>query len=163
MTPAAGRQAAGREAKNKGKGEENTMEKYVKGGEEVWSRGLEKILTEIDTLKRDMKEEIRAMKEEMEKRNDRWEGERRLREEEMENERERWRIEKAEWAQKMMDMEWTMERREKVERKNNIVIKEVTWKAEGLGLAVEEFIMKNLAVEVVVKKTRKGGGGRKSL
>ncbi|KAG7197003.1 hypothetical protein KM043_017539 [Ampulex compressa] len=156
MAPAVGRQAAGRKAKNKGKGEENTMEKYVKGGE-VWSRGLEKILMEIDALKRDMKEEVRAMKGEMEKRNDKWEEERRLREEEMEKERERWRIEKEQWVERMMDMEWRIERRKRVERKNNIVIKGVTWKAGGLGLVVEQFIMENLAVEVekvIMRKMR---------
>ncbi|KAG7196730.1 hypothetical protein KM043_016067 [Ampulex compressa] len=154
--------AAGREAKNKGKGEENTMKKYVKGGE-VWSRGLKKILMEIDTIKRDMKEEIRAMKEEMEKRNDRWKEERKLREEEMQNERERWKIEKAEWAHKMMDMEWRIERREKVERKNNIVIKGVTWKAEGLGLAVEEFIMENLAKGSIVIAELNGWESKKVI
>lgn len=35
------------------------LEKYVKGGEEVWSKGLKKILLEI--LRRDMKEEMEKM------------------------------------------------------------------------------------------------------
>lgn len=59
MAPPAGRQTAGRDAKNKGKGEESMLEKYVKGGEEVWSKGLKKILLEI--LRRDMKEEMEKM------------------------------------------------------------------------------------------------------
>lgn len=45
----------------------------------------------------------------------------------------------------MTNMEWILEKRERLDRKNNIVIKGVSWRTEGLGQAVEEFIKENLA------------------
>lgn len=44
-----GKQSAG---KNKSRGEERTLEKCVTGGEKAWKRSLEKIIAEIEEMKR---------------------------------------------------------------------------------------------------------------
>lgn len=46
MTPA-GRPA---ESRNKAKGEENIIDKYMSDSEEVWKRGIEKIIVEIEEM-----------------------------------------------------------------------------------------------------------------
>lgn len=52
-------------------------------------------------------------------------------------------------------LEWINERKERADRKNNIVIREVNWDTERLEQAVEKFSKENLAVEVKVKKANK--------
>jgi len=49
--------------KNKMRGEKNAMTKYVSGGEE----GLEKIIREIDEMRKEIRGEREKMKEEIEK------------------------------------------------------------------------------------------------
>lgn len=56
---------------------------------------------------------------------------------------------------RIAELEWINERRERADRKNNIVIREVNWDTEKLEQAVEELSKENLAVEVKVKKTNK--------
>ena len=79
MAPTAGKQTATAVGRVKNKGEEKTMEKYVKG-EDIWKNGCEKIIREIEEMRREMREEMEKMKEQIQE-------ERREREEERKKER----------------------------------------------------------------------------
>lgn len=79
MAPSAGKQAA-----NKRKREENSIERFVKGWEEeAWKKGVEKILEKVRKGMREEMEEVRKeMMGEVERINERWTEERRRLEEE---------------------------------------------------------------------------------
>jgi len=62
MAPPAGRQVGNR---GKNKGDENSLEKYVTGNDEVWKKSLERIIMELEEMRKEMKEEMERMKEQM--------------------------------------------------------------------------------------------------
>lgn len=72
MVPSAGKQAA-----NKRKREENSIERFVKGWEEeAWKKGVEKILEKVRKGMREEMEEVRKeMMGEVERINERWKKE----------------------------------------------------------------------------------------
>jgi len=82
MAPSTGRQAESTKGKNKG--DENSLERYVTGNDEVWKKSLEKIIMEIKEMRKEMRGEMERMKEQMMEK-------RRAREEERRKEREEWK------------------------------------------------------------------------
>lgn len=62
MAPPAGKQMTSR---NKGKREKKFMNKYITGGEEIEKKGVERILTEIEEMRKIMKEDIEKMRMEV--------------------------------------------------------------------------------------------------
>lgn len=72
--------------KNKPKEMENVMD--MSGTEEVWKKGTEKIMTEIEEMKREIRGEMEGMKEEIGRLNERLIEERKAREEERKREKE---------------------------------------------------------------------------
>lgn len=144
MAPTTGKQTASR---SKSKGEEKTMEKYVTG-EDMWRKGLEKIIREIEEMRREMREEMERMKEQITE-------ERREREEERKKEREEWKNEKQSLDRRIATMEWINEKKEREERRNNIIIKGMKWERENLKQEVTEFLEDNLKVKVKIGKIRK--------
>jgi len=146
MAPTAGRQVGSR---GKNKGEENSLEKYVTGNDEVWKKSLERIIMEIEEMRKEMREEMERMKEQMME-------ERRAREEERRKEKEEWKQDRETLGKRIAELEEINERRERKERKNNIVIKGMKWREmEKLDQEVKEFIRESLKVDVEVKKVRK--------
>lgn len=67
--------------KNKPKEMENVIDKYMSGTEEVWKKGIEKIMTEIEKMRREVRGEMEGMKEEIGRLNERLIEERKAREE----------------------------------------------------------------------------------
>lgn len=51
--------------KNKPKGEEKALDKYMLGGEETLTKGVAKICSEIEVLRREMKGEMGKLKKQM--------------------------------------------------------------------------------------------------
>jgi len=146
MAPSTGRQAGSR-AKNKG--DENSLEKYVTSNDEVWKKSLERIIMEIEEMRKEMREEMERMKEQLTE-------ERRAREEERRKEREEWKQDRETLEKRIAEVEEMYERRERRERKNNIVIKGVKWReTERLEQEVKEFIRESLKTDIEVKKVRK--------
>jgi len=146
MAPSTGKQAGSR---GKNKGDENSLERYVTNNDEVWKKSLERIIMEIEEMRKEMRGEMERMKEQMME-------ERRAREEERIKEREEWKQDRETLEKRIAELEEMNERRERRERKNNIVIKGVKWREmERLEQEVKEFIRESLKVDVEVKKVRK--------
>lgn len=149
MAPMAGRPTG---SKNKPKGDEHAIEKYVVGGEEIWKKGFGKVINKIEEMRREVRGKMEKIKEEIEKLYERLSEERRAREDKKKV-RKRWR--RRERSQKIgiASVEWIQERKEREARKNRIVIKGVKWRRKKLEQEVEEFINKKLKVKIKVKKT----------
>lgn len=148
MAPMAGRQTTGR---NKSRGEERSLEKYVgKRGE----MGERMILIEIGEIRKDVKKEMVRVKEEMEKINEQMQEESKVREKERRKEKEEWKKEKGILERRITELEWINERKERAERRNNNVIKGRNWGVERLEQEIEGFVKEALVkeIEVVVKK-----------
>lgn len=62
MEPPTGKQMTSR---NKGKGEKKLMDKYITEGEEIEKKEVERILTEIEEMRKIMKEDIEEMRMEV--------------------------------------------------------------------------------------------------
>ncbi|XP_070162472.1 golgin subfamily A member 6-like protein 22 [Polyergus mexicanus] len=145
MAPMSGKQTV---SKSKSKGEEKSLDKYITGGEEIWRRGLEKIIMEIEVLRKEMREEMEGMKEQMIEK-------RKAREEERKREKEEWRREKKILEKRIVALEWINEKKERKDKKNDIVIKGVNWEREKLEQEVEKYIKDSLKVNIVVKKANR--------
>lgn len=57
-------------SRNKPKGEEKALDKYMIGGEEMLKKGLEKIFSEIEGLRKEMRGDMERLKEQMGRRED---------------------------------------------------------------------------------------------
>jgi len=62
MAPSTGKQAGSR---GKNKGDENSLERYVTNNDEVWKKSLERIIMEIEEMRKEMRGEMERMKEQM--------------------------------------------------------------------------------------------------
>lgn len=103
-------------------------------------------------MRKEMKGEMEKMKEEMKKMNDKLIEEKKEREEERKKERTEWMRKKEILENRIATLEKTRKRNEKTN--NNIVMKGMEWKKEGLEKEVEEYI-RNMKVEVGVIKANK--------
>lgn len=56
---------------------------------------------------------------------------------------------------RIADLEWTNERKERKDKKNNIVIKGLNWKTERLEQEVKEFVKDSVRVRIGIKKVSK--------
>lgn len=145
-------------SKNKAKGEDNVMDKYMIGGEELWKRGIEKILAEMEEMeemRNEMREERKEMRREMKKMMDQLAEQRRAREEERSKEREEWLQEKRALEERIRNLEWINEKKERKNRKNKIVIKGVKWRKEISEREVEKCIEDKLKLKVEIKETNR--------
>lgn len=79
------------------------------------------------------------------------EEERRKREEERKREKEEWKKEREELENRIEELEKISERRDREDRKKNIVIKGLKWRRERVNEEVEQFIKENLNIEVGVE------------
>ena len=70
-------------------------------------------------------------------------------------EREEWMQEKGILEKRIEDLEWINEKKERKDRKNNIILKGMNWKAESLEQEVEEYIRDNIKIIIEVKKANK--------
>ena len=128
-----------------GRGEGESARKETVGDlERARERMFGKYMAEIEKWREEMKEERRL-----------WEQERK-------RERAEWEMERKILESRLRELEMREERRERENKKKNIVIRGGQWK-EGEGeKEVEEFIKENLKVEVEVKeawKIRMKNGG----
>lgn len=140
-------------SKNKPKGEEKAIDKYMVGGEEAWKSGVEKIIAEI----REMRGEMESFKEQLAE-------ERRAREEERRREKEEWIKEKRLLEERIATLEWINEKKERDDRKNRIIIKGVKWRREGLEKEVIDFIKDSIKVNIGIKKAWTiSTGGNKNM
>lgn len=121
--------------------------------EEIWKKGYEKVINEIEEMRREVRGEMEKMKEEIEKLYERLNEERRAREEDKKKDKKEVEKERKKLEDRIASVEWTQERKEQEARKNIIVIKGVKWGRERLEQEVEEFINEKLKVEVKVRKT----------
>lgn len=123
-----------------GSGEGEPVRKETVGElERVMERMFGKYMAEIEKWREEMKEERRS-----------WEQERK-------RERAEWEMERKRLENRLRELEIREERRERENKKKNIVIRGGQWK-EGEGeKGVEEFIRENLKVEVEVKEAWKIG------
>lgn len=151
----AGRPAGSRN-KAKVRGEENGMDRYVTGGAsppDIWKAGFDRLIKEIAELKMEVREEIKGIKEKMDE-------ERRAREEERKKEKEEWAREKVKLEERIARLEWINEKKERIDRRNNIVIRGVNWRAEKLEREVEGFVKDSLKMDIEVKKADKITAGK---
>ncbi|XP_026674460.1 trichohyalin-like [Ceratina calcarata] len=132
------------------KKEENMMEEFMKRMEER----LEKMIEEST------KQIIERMREEYKEEMIKW-GE------EMRKEREEWRAEKKELEGKIREQEERITKLERVEekmerekRKLNVIIKGTEWKERVGEKEVENFLAKELKVDVKVNKAIRIGRGK---
>lgn len=144
----------GRSAGNRSRqrGEENEIDKYMIGGEEVWKKGFGKIMEMIEELKGEMKGELEKWKEEVGRMNEQLMIERREREEERRKEKEEWIRERRILEERIKNLEWINEKKDKGERRNRIVIRGVKWRKEKLEQEIVEFIRNKLKVNIGIKK-----------
>lgn len=132
-------------SKNKPKGEEKALDKYIMGGEETLTNGVAKICSEIEALRRKMKGEMEKLKEQM--------AEERLeREEQRRREREEWLEEKRRLVERIETLEWINEKKKREKRRNKIMVKGIKCKKERLEQEVTKFIEDNIRVKVEIKK-----------
>lgn len=152
MAPMTGKQTAG---KNRNR-EERIIENFLTG-EEAWKRSVEKIIAEIEEMRKEMKEELVRIKEQMQE-------DRKVREKKRRKEREEWKEERRVLEKRIAELEWVNERKERMERTNNIVIRKVNWGTERLEQEVEGFVKEDLKVKVAVKKaSRLRTSGKESV
>lgn len=107
-------------SKNKPKGDEHAIEKYVIGGEEIWKKGFEKVINAIEEMRREVRGEMEKMKEEIEKLYERLNEERRAGEEDKKKDKEEVEKERKKLEDRIASVEWTQERKEQEARKNRI-------------------------------------------
>lgn len=69
------------------------------------------------------------------------------REREWDKERKIWEGKKKELYDRMRELEWREETRERKEKKNNIVIKGVRWQERDIEAETERFLKNELNVE----------------
>lgn len=62
---------------------------------------------------------------------------------------------KRKLERRIAELEWINERKERNERKSNIVIKGVSWKTENLKQEITEYIKENIKVNVEIKRANK--------
>lgn len=149
--------------RNKGGREETTMDKFMAENDDIGKTGIERIITEIDGMRKimrdDMEEWRRDMNEQMRKTivqiKEEMLEERRIREDEFRKEREEWRQEKRIFEKRIGELEWTNEKRERAERKNKIVIRGIRWGKENLEKKVEKCIKEKLETEIEIRKVSK--------
>jgi len=137
MAPPTSRQAGGR---GKNQAEINSLEKYVTGGDEAWKASLERLIKEIEGLRKEVREEGVKMKEQMVEETARMKRqmmeemaeikvqmmeEWRAGEEERRKQGEEWKQERETLKKRIEELEDVNERRERKERRNNIVIRGV--------------------------------------
>lgn len=103
-------------------------------------------------MRNEMREERKETRREMEKLMDQLAEERRAREEERSKEREEWSQEKRALEERIRNLEWLNEKKERENRKNRIVIKGVEWRKEISEREVEEFIEEKLRLKVEIKE-----------
>lgn len=60
--------------------------------------------------------------------------------------------EKYKLVKRIVDLECSNERRNRIDKKNKTVIKIVNWKMERLEQTVKEFIKENLTIGINIKK-----------
>lgn len=119
-------------------GEEESLDRYT-GAEDIWRKGIEKIITVIEEMRRGMRREMEKMKERLVE-----EG--RAREEERRREKEEWMEEKRIVEERMENLEWIDERKEREAGRNEIVAKGVKWEKERIEQEVAEFVEKIIKV-----------------
>lgn len=141
-----------------GKEKEDDMEKRVLQAVKELGEEFKERLEQIEkNIERQLKIQVEAAVKEV---HERWE----LREEEWRAERQIWNKEKEEMQGRIKGLEWERERKKREERRTNIVIKGEEFEEGNIGEKVEEFVRKNLSIEIGVEKAyiAKGGGeGRK--
>lgn len=80
-------------------------------------------------------------------------------------EREECSKEKGMLERRIVELEWINKRKERNERKNNIVIKGVSWMTENLKQEITKYIKDNIEIDVEIKRTNKieVRGGKKII
>lgn len=145
--------------RQKAKEEGKTLEKFLtSGAEEEGDRNMERILREIGEMRKQMDKMQEQMNENMTEqigqlRREMLE-ERKAREEETQREREMWQEEKKVLEERILELEVINEKKERENRRNNIVIKGADWKPEVSKLEVNEFLKESLKMEVEVQNIR---------
>jgi len=141
-----------REQKEALKEEISRMKEEMKRREERWNREKEEIQEKIDRMEKEM-EELR-MKGKVKG------GEGAGREEEERKEKGKWGEEREEWKERVKRLERRVERKEREERRNNIILKGVR---EGEGnLEGMQRVWEKLGLKVKVENIREIKGGRGS-
>lgn len=142
----------------KGQTEGSTIEKWI-GSEEKCTKNMEKICKEIEELRKQMEVMHTKMQENFTEqiatiRNELIE-ERMVRKEERERNDKMWKEEKKQLERKIAELEWINEKRERENRKKNVVIKGVKWETRKIEQKVNKFMKENLDVEETAKKVYK--------
>jgi len=153
----------GRPTGSKNKPKEKTLENFgmSRDSEADTERKIEGIMRACkDETVTEMKEHLTMVMEEI--RNEMMEEikkqmieERKERAEERKREREEWSKEKGMLERRIAELEWFNERKERNERRNNIVIRGVSWKTENLEQEITEYIKENIEVNVEIKRAKK--------
>ncbi|XP_039304823.1 golgin subfamily A member 6-like protein 22 [Solenopsis invicta] len=143
----------GRPAGGKAKGECNSIEKYVAGGEETIITALKKIGKEIE---QNISKKMERMMEQLDQIRKEWEEEKQTREEERRKEKEEWKEEKKNLERRIENLEWEKEKKDREKRKNNIIMRGVNkWEEDKIEQETKEFIKENLKIEVDIIKAYK--------
>lgn len=116
--------------------------------DETVSEVKEHLTMVMEEIRKEMRGEMEKIKEQMME-------ERKERAEERRRERDEWSKEKRMLERRIAELEWINERKERNERKNNIVIKGVSWKTENLKQEITEYIKDNIEVNVEIKRANK--------
>lgn len=134
------------------------MEKWI-GSEEKCTKNMEKIFKEMGELRKQMElmytkmqenfaEQIATIRKELIE-------ERMARKEERERNDKMWKEEKKQLEWRIAELKWINEKRERENRKKNVMIKGVRWETGKIEQEMNKFIKGNLDVEIAAKKVYK--------
>ncbi|XP_043474887.1 DNA ligase 1-like [Leptopilina heterotoma] len=142
-----GRPLGSKNTTNKSK--DSTLEMFANNKEKVeFQKSMEKMLKSIGSeIKEDLKVQLKDQKEDLIKE---WSERLEAREKEWRKEKENWKKEKEELFQRIRRLESDKEKKERENRKLNIVLKGVEFSEEKIEEKVEEFIEKSLNVKINV-------------
>lgn len=147
-------------SRNKTKNE-NSLEKFF-DGENTMSRTIDKVLKEIEELRKQFGTRMDQMENEMKENRKTYlmeimtlrkdmEDERKTREEEFRREKEEWKEERRHLEGRIKTLEVSHERREREERKKNIVITGVQFNESNLRDESTKFFKDKLNIDVGVQ------------
>lgn len=140
--------------------EQDTLEKNKKG-KKMASRDskIEEQIEELTSLVKNVAKELQEIRME----NAEWKKEMKELREEVQQTSQRWKKKVEKLESKIGELEEKWERKERQEKKNNLVIKGLKVNEDKVKPEVEEFVKKEIGVEVRFSKVRVVGKERKII